>query len=196
MRKTIITLAIIAAIIFIIFSVYKGFQNNLVNKNEDTQSKWAQVESQYQRRLDLFTNVVNTVKGSAEFEKSTLEAVVEARSKATSVTVDPTKLTPESIEKFQQAQNNLNSSFSRLLLVMEQYPQLKTTDAFRDFQAQIEGTENRINKARDDFNLSVQDYNSYIKRFPNNIFAGMLSYTEKGYFKAQQGAEKAPEVKF
>lgn len=196
MRKTIITLAIIAAIIFIIFSVYKGFQNNLVNKNEDTQSKWAQVESQYQRRLDLFTNVVNTVKGSAEFEKSTLEAVVEARSKATSVTVDPTKLTPESIEKFQQAQNNLNSSFSRLLLVMEQYPQLKTTDAFRDFQAQIEGTENRINKARDDFNLSVQDYNSYIKRFPNNIFAGMLNYTEKGYFKAQQGAEKAPEVKF
>jgi len=196
MRKTIITLAIIAAIIFIIFSVYKGFQNNLVNKNEDTQSKWAQVESQYQRRLDLFTNVVNTVKGSAEFDKSTLEAVVEARSKATSVTVDPTKLTPESIEKFQQAQNNLNSSFSRLLLVMEQYPQLKTTDAFRDFQAQIEGTENRINKARDDFNLSVQDYNSYIKRFPNNIFAGMLNYTEKGYFKAQQGAEKAPEVKF
>ncbi len=196
MRKTLITLGVIVVIIFIIYSTFKSFQNNLVNKNEDTQSKWAQVESQYQRRLDLFTNVVNTVKGSAEFEKSTLEAVIEARSKATSVTVDPSKLTPESIEKFQQAQNNLNSSFSRLLLVMEQYPQLKTTDAFRDFQAQIEGTENRINKARDDFNLSVQDYNSYIKRFPNNIFANMLNYTEKGYFKAQQGAEKAPEVKF
>lgn len=196
MRKTLITLGVIVVIIFVIYSTFKSFQNNLVNKSEDTQAKWAQVESQYQRRLDLFTNVVNTIKGSAEFEKSTLEAVIEARSKATSVTVDPSKLTPESIEKFQQAQNNLNSSFSRLLLVMEQYPQLKTTDAFRDFQAQIEGTENRINKARDDFNLSVQDYNSYIKRFPNNIFANMLNYTEKGYFKAQQGAEKAPEVKF
>lgn len=196
MRKTLITLGVIVVIIFVIYSTFKSFQNNLVNKSEDTQAKWAQVESQYQRRLDLFTNVVNTIKGSAEFEKSTLEAVIEARSKATSVTVDPSKLTPESIEKFQQAQSNLNSSFSRLLLVMEQYPQLKTTDAFRDFQAQIEGTENRINKARDDFNLSVQDYNSYIKRFPNNIFAGMLNYTEKGYFKAQQGAEKAPEVKF
>lgn len=196
MRKTLITIAIIVGIIIVLYSTFKNFQNSMVNKNEDTISKWAQVESQYQRRLDLFTNVVNTIKGSAEFEKSTLEAVIEARSKATSVTVDPSKLTPESIEKFQQAQNNLNSSFSRLLLVMEQYPQLKTTDAFRDFQAQIEGTENRINKARDDFNLSVQDYNSYIKRFPNNLFAGMMNYTEKGYFKAQQGAEKAPEVKF
>jgi len=196
MRKTLITIAIIVGIIIVLYSTFKSFQNSMVNKNEDTISKWAQVESQYQRRLDLFTNVVNTIKGSAEFEKSTLEAVIEARSKATSVTVDPSKLTPESIEKFQQAQNNLNSSFSRLLLVMEQYPQLKTTDAFRDFQAQIEGTENRINKARDDFNLSVQDYNSYIKRFPNNLFAGMMNYAEKGYFKAQQGAEKAPEVKF
>lgn len=196
MRKTLITIAIIVGIIIVLYSTFKSFQNSMVNKNEDTVSKWAQVESQYQRRLDLFTNVVNTIKGSAEFEKSTLEAVIEARSKATSVTVDPSKLTPESIEKFQQAQNNLNSSFSRLLLVMEQYPQLKTTDAFRDFQAQIEGTENRINKSRDDFNLSVQDYNSYIKRFPNNLFAGMMNYTEKGYFKAQQGAEKAPEVKF
>ncbi len=168
----------------------------MVTRSEDTQAKWSMVESQYQRRTDLFSNVVNTIKGSAEFEKSTLEAVIQARASATSIQVDPSKLTPESIQQFQQAQNNLNSAFNRLLVTVEQYPQLQTTQAFRDFQAQIEGTENRINKARDDFNTSVQGYNTYIKRFPNNILSSIFGFSEKGYFKAAEGSEKAPEVKF
>ena len=196
MNKTLITLGVIGVIILILYFFFAGRYNNMVNKSVDTKTKWAMVESQYQRRMDLFSNVVNTIKGSAEFEKSTLEAVINARAKATSIQVDPSKLTPESIQQYQQAQNNLSSSFSRLLVTVEQYPQLQTTAAFRDFQAQIEGTENRINKARDDFNTSVQDYNSYIMRFPSNILAGMYGFKEKGYFQATPGSEKAPEVKF
>ncbi len=196
MNKTLITVGIIVAIILVIFLWIRGFNNSMVTKNENTAKMWSNVESQYQRRIDLFSNVVNTIKGSADFEKSTLEAVIEARSQATKITVDPTKLTPESIAQFQQAQNSLNSSFSKLLLVVEQYPVLKTTDAFRDFQVQIEGTENRINKARDDFNATIQDYNTYIKLFPNSLFAGMFGYSEKGYFKAAAGSENAPNVDF
>lgn len=196
MNRTLITVGIIVVVILGIYMWIRGFNNSMVTKNENTAKMWGNVESQYQRRFDLFGNVVNTIKGSAEFEKSTLQAVIDARSQATKITVDASKLTPESIEQFQQAQNNLNSSFSKLLLVVEQYPVLKTTDAFRDFQAQIEGTENRINKARDDFNATVQDYNTYIKLFPNSLFAKMFGYSEKGYFKAAPGTEKAPEVKF
>lgn len=196
MKRGITILIIIAAIVLVLYFAFAGVYNTMVSRNEDTQVKWSMVESQYQRRMDLFNNVVNTIKGSAEFEKSTLEAVIQARANATSVKVDPTKLTPESIQEFQAAQNNLNSAFSRLLLTVEQYPQLQTTQAFRDFQAQIEGTENRINKARDDFNMSVQNYNVYIKRFPNNILAKIFGFNEKGYFKAAEGSEKAPEVKF
>ena len=196
MNRTLITVGIIVVIILGIYMWIRGFNNSMVIKNENTAKMWGNVESQYQRRFDLFSNVVNTIKGSAEFEKSTLQAVIEARSQATKVTVDASKLTPESIAQFQQAQNNLNSAFSKMLLVVEQYPNLKTTDAFRDFQAQIEGTENRINKARDDFNATVQDYNTYIKLFPNSFFAGMFGYKEKGYFKSAPGTEKAPEVKF
>lgn len=196
MRKPLIVLAVIAGIVFLLYFMFSGAYNSMVTKSENTSGKWSQVESQYQRRTDLFSNVVNTIKGSADFEKSTLQAVIEARSKATSIQVDPSKLTPESIQQFQEAQNNFNSSFSRLLVTVEQYPQLQTTAAFKEFQTQIEGTENRINKSRDDFNEAVQDYNTYIKRFPTNIIAGMFNFSEKGYFKAAAGSEKAPEVKF
>lgn len=168
----------------------------MVTMSQDTQAKWSQVESQYQRRTDLYNSVVSVIQGSADFEKSTLKEVIEARSKATSIQVDPTKLTPESIAAFQDAQNQLSGAFSRLMVVVEQYPTLQTTQQFRDFQTQIEGTENRVNKARDDFNQSVQSYNTFIKKFPTNLFAGMFGFTEKGYFKANPGSENPPDIKF
>jgi LemA protein len=170
--------------------------NTMVTMNQDVQSKWAQVESQYQRRNDLYNSVVKVIQGSAQFEQQTLQAVIEARSKATSIQVDPTKLTPESIAAFQQAQNQYAGAFGRLLAVAERYPDLKTTSAFRDFQTQIEGTENRINKSRDDFNQSVQNYNTYIKKFPNNLFAGIFGFKEKGYFQANPGTENPPDINF
>jgi LemA protein len=139
---------------------------------------------------------VKVIEGSAEFERGTLKDVIEARSKASSITVDPSKLTPESIQQFQQAQDQLSSAFNRLLVTVERYPTLQTTQQFRDFQTQIEGTENRINKARDDFNLSVQDYNTYIKKFPTNLLAGMFGFTEKGYFKSNPGTENPPDINF
>lgn len=178
-------------------AVFSGCQyNTMVTMSEDISSKWAQVESQYQRRTDLYNSVVSVVEASAEFEKSTLKEVVEARSRATAVQVDANQLSPESIAEFQQAQDQLSSAFSRLLLVMEQYPQLQTTAQFRDFQVQIEGTENRINKARDDFNTSVQNYNAYIRRFPNNLIAALFGFKTKGYFQASPGTEKAPDISF
>ncbi len=168
----------------------------MVTKSQDTEAKWASVESQYQRRNDLYNSVVKVIQGYAEFERGTLRDVIEARARATSVTVDPTKLTPESIQQFQQAQDQFSSAFSRLLVVAERYPTLQTTQQFRDFQTQIEGTENRINKSRDDFNLSVQDYNTYIKRFPSNFMAGMFGFSDKGYFRSNPGSENPPNIDF
>ncbi len=188
--------SITALAIVIAFGFSSCGYNSMVAKNQDVASKWSQVESQYQRRTDLYNSVVKTIQGSAQFEQTTLREVIEARSKATSIQVDPTKLTPESIAAFQAAQNQLSGAFGRLIAVAEQYPDLKTTTAFRDFQTQIEGTENRINKSRDDFNASVQDYNTYIKTFPNNLFAGMFHFTEKGYFKANAGTENPPDINF
>ena len=196
MNRTWIIIGIIILIVIIGYSSCKNTYNSMVTKSQDTQSKWAQVESQYQRRNDLYNSVVKTIQGSAQFEQNTLREVIEARSKATSIQVDPSKLTPESIAAFQQAQAQYQGAFGRLLAVAEQYPQLQTTAAFRDFQTQIEGTENRINKARDDFNLSVQDYNTTIKKFPNNLFAGMFGFTEKGYFKSNPGTENPPDINF
>lgn len=196
MNKTIITIAVIALIAFLLYSTFKGAYNNMVTKGEDTQSKWSQVESQYQRRTDLFNSVVKVIEGSADFERNTLVDVIQARANATAVNVDASKLTPESIQQFQQAQDQLSSAFNKLMVVVERYPELQTTQQFKDFQTQIEGTENRINKARDDFNLSVQDYNTYIKKFPTNLFAGMFGFTEKGYFKANAGSENAPDINF
>jgi len=196
MKRTWIIIGIIILILIIGYSSCKNAYNSLVQKSQDTQSKWAQVESQYQRRTDLYNSVVKVVQGSAQFEQSTLTAVIEARSKATAIQVDPSKLTPESIAAFQQAQNQFAGAFGRLLAVAENYPDLQTTQAFRDFQTQIEGTENRINKARDDFNLSVQTYNTAIKSFPAVLYAGMFGFTPKGYFQANPGTENPPDINF
>ena len=170
--------------------------NSMVKMDENVKTKWAAVQSQYQRRSDLIPNLVNTVKGAANFEKSTLTAVVEARAKATAVQVDPTKLTPESIKAFQAAQGELSSALGRLLVVTENYPNLKTNENFLGLQAQIEGTENRIQVARQDFNTSVQDFNTKIRSFPANITAKMFGFSEKGYFTAEPGSDKAPKVQF
>jgi LemA protein len=170
--------------------------NSMVKMDENVKTKWAAVQSQYQRRSDLIPNLVNTVKGAANFEKSTLTAVVEARAKATAVQVDPTKLTPESIKAFQAAQGELSSALGRLLAVTENYPNLKTNENFLGLQAQIEGTENRIQVARQDFNTSVQEFNTKIRSFPANITAKMFGFSEKGYFTAEPGSDKAPKVQF
>lgn len=196
MQKTAIIIGVILLGILIIFFGLKGPYNKMVTMNQEVESAWAGVETQYQRRMDLYSSVVSTIKGSKEFEQETLTKVIEARSKATSIQVDPTKLTPESLQQFQAAQGEMSSAFNRLMVVMERYPELQTTAAFRDFQTQIEGTENRINKARTDFNGSVQGYNTYIKKFPNNMIAGMFNFEEKGYFKAAEGSEKAPNIEF
>lgn len=170
--------------------------NSMVKLDENVKAKWGDVESQYQRRADLIPNLVNTVKGAANFEKETLTAVIEARAKATSVQVDPTKLTPESIQQFQAAQGQLSSALGRLLAVSENYPELKANANFQGLQATLEGTENRINVSRRDFNESVQQYNSKIRAFPANLTAKMFGFTEKGYFQAEAGSDKAPKVQF
>ena len=164
--------------------------------DENVKAKWGAVQSQYQRRTDLIPNLVATVKGAANFEKSTLTDVIEARAKATSVQVDPSKLTPESIEKFQAAQGQLSQALGRLMVVTENYPNLKSNENFLGLQAQLEGTENRINVARLDFNTAVQDYNSKIRTFPANLTAKMFGFAEKGYFQAEAGADKAPKIQF
>ena len=170
--------------------------NNMVSKEEAVTAQWANVEGAYQRRADLIPNLVSTVKGVANFEQSTLTAVVEARAKATSMQVDAKNLTPEQIQQFQQAQGQLSSALSRLLVTVEQYPELKATQNFLEFQAQLEGTENRINVERRKFNETAQDYNAYIRKFPQVIYSGWFGFEKKGYFEAEAGAEKAPEVKF
>jgi LemA protein len=168
----------------------------MVKLDEKVSAQWAQVENVYQRRADLIPNLVNTVKGYANFEKDVLTAVTEARAKATSVNVDASKLSPESIQQFQQAQGQLSSSLSKLLVVVEKYPDLKANQNFLELQAQLEGTENRITVERGRFNEVTQEYNSTIRTFPNNITSGMFGFSKKGYFEAEKGAEKVPEVKF
>lgn len=173
-----------------------GSYNTAVGKDENVKKAWSQVENQYQRRADLIPNLVNTVKGYADFEQSTLQAVVEARANATKVTINVDELTPENIQRFEQAQASLSGALSRLLAVAENYPNLKANENFLSLQTQLEGTENRIAVERKSFNEAVQDYNFYIRRFPTNIFAGMFGFSPRGYFQSQAGAEKAPEVKF
>jgi LemA protein len=170
--------------------------NTLVDKEENVKGKWAQVENAYQRRADLIPNLVNTVKGAANFEQETLTQVIEARAKATSVTVDPTNLTPEAIQEFQSSQDALSQSLGRLLVSVERYPELKANQNFLDLQVQLEGTENRISTERRAFNEATQDYNATVRRFPNNIMAGIFGFKQKGYFTAEAGADKAPEVQF
>ena len=170
--------------------------NTMVNKQETAESAWANVENQYQRRADLIPNLVNVVKGYAKHESSTLEAVVNARAKATSVQIDPSNMTEEDLEKFQQAQDNISSTMSKLLAVVEAYPDLKANENFKELQAQLEGTENRIAVERRKFNEAAQDYNRYIKSFPALIVAKIFGFHAKPYFKAQAGAETAPQVSF
>ncbi|MBL7805386.1 MAG: LemA family protein [Saprospiraceae bacterium] len=173
-----------------------GSYNTAVGKDEALKQAWSQVENQYQRRADLIPNLVNTVKGYANFEQQTLQAVVAARASATQVKIDPANLTPEAIQRFEQAQQGLSGALGRLLMVTENYPELKANQNFMDLQKQLEGTENRISVERKNFNEAVQDYNSYIRKFPTNILAGMFGFSPKGYFQATPGSERAPEVKF
>jgi LemA protein len=180
--------------ILILFGIVS--YNGLVGKEENAKTAWSNVESAYQRRNDLIGNLVKTVQGAADFEKSTLEAVVNARAKATDVTIDPSNINPDQLAKFQQAQSGLKGSLDRLLLVVEKYPDLKANQNFLELQSQLEGTENRINVARDRFNESVNLYNKSTKTFPSVLFAKIFGFNEMARFKAEEGAEKAPEVNF
>ena len=191
-----LTLLVVGGIILILFAWGCGGYNSLVKQDETVSNKWNDVQSSYQRRADLIPNLVNTVKGEANFEQTTLQNVVEARAKATSLRVDPKDLTPEKLQEFQQAQGQLSQALGRLLVVTENYPNLRANDAFRNLQTQLEGTENRIAVARNDFNASVNTYNTKVRSFPTNIFAGIMGFERKQGFAADQGAEKAPEVKF
>lgn len=192
MRK--IVYVLVAA--FAVVSLSSCGYNSMVTLDEQVQSQWAQVQNVYQRRADLVPNLVNTVKGAANFEQETLTKVIEARAKATAVTVDPSKLSPESIQKFQAAQGELSQSLSRLLVSVERYPELKANQNFLELQSQLEGTENRITVERQKFNEVTQEYNSKIRTFPNNLTANMFGFEKKGYFQADAGAEKAPKVQF
>lgn len=173
-----------------------NFQKNTVGLQENVNEKWGKVQSAYQRRSDLIPNLVSTVKGEANFEQTTLTNVVEARAKATQMQVNANDLTPEKLQQFQQAQGQISQALGKLLSITENYPNLKANEAFRGLQAQLEGTENRINVARNDFNETVKDYNSKIKAFPNNVYSGWFGFKERSYFQAEAGSEKAPQVKF
>lgn len=196
MKKFLIPIGILLVLGIFIYTKAVGTYNTFVQKEEVINGQWAEVETQYQRRTDLIPNLVNTVKGYAEFEQETLTGVIEARAKATSVNVDASNLTPEKLAEFQGAQDQLSGALGRLLVSVERYPELKANQNFLELQAQLEGTENRIAVARRNFNQSVQDYNSNLRTFPNNIFAGWYGFEQKGYFEASEGAENAPSVQF
>ena len=194
MKTSNIVIISILALIVIMGGCSISKYNGLVNSDLAVKNAWSNVETNYQRRTDLYNSVIKVVEGSANFEKSTLTAVIAARARATSVNVNIND--SASLRQFQQAQAGLQSSFAKLMAVAEAYPDIKTTKAFQDFQAQIEGTENRINVARKDYNTAVQTYNLKVKTFPNNIFAGIFGYHEKAYYQADPGSEKNPDVNF
>ena len=196
MKKSFIVIAVIVVIVVALFGWVKGTYNGMVEQEENVSKAWSQVENVYQRRADLIPNLVNTVKGYAAHEKETLEGVLAARANATQMTVNLDDLSEENIKKYQAAQGDLQQAMGRLLMLTENYPDLKANENFRDLQAQLEGTENRITVERQKFNEAAKEYNTNIRKFPNNIFAGMFGFEKKGYFEAQEGAEKAPEVKF
>jgi len=196
MNKKWITPAIVIGVIVIILLWFQSAYNSLVTLEEGVAAKWSQVENVYQRRADLIPNLVNTVKGYASHERETLEGVINARSKATAVNIDPTKLNASSLKQFQQAQDGLSSALSKLMVVVERYPDLKASTNFLQLQAQLEGTENRITNERRLFNEAAQQYNTSVRRFPKNVIAGMFGFEKKAYFEAEKGADKAPEVKF
>ena len=196
MKRGYVVLIVIVAVVLVLFFWVKGMYNSMVRMDEGVSSAWAQVENVYQRRADLVPNLVATVKGYAEHESSTLEAVVDARAKATQMTVDPSGLSEAEIARFTEAQDELGAAIGRLLVSVERYPDLKANQNFLELQAQLEGTENRITVERQKFNEAARSYNVTIRRFPNNIFAGMFGFEKKGYFEASEGAEQAPVVSF
>ncbi|WP_445748615.1 LemA family protein [Polaribacter sp.] len=196
MKKWLIPVIIIVVVIFGFYRWAKNFNNTAVVLQEDAKTTWSNVESAYQRRNDLIGNLVKTVQGAADFEKETLTQVIEARSKATSTTIDANNLTPENMAQFQQTQAGLTGALSKLLLVVERYPDLKANANFLELQSQLEGTENRINVARDRFNEGVNKYNIHIKTFPNTVLAGLFNFDEMSRFKSNPGSENAPNVNF
>lgn len=187
---------VVAVIVFGLYSWVKGINNTAVKLGQDVEQSWGDVQTSYQRRNDLIGNLVNTVKGAAEFEKGTLTAVIEARAKATQTTIDPSNITPEQLAEFNKAQSGVSSSLSRLLVTVEQYPDLKTNQNFLKLQDELASTENQILTARTRFNEATKPYNTHIKTFPNTLFAGMFGFKERPYFNAVEGAEKPVEVKF
>lgn len=194
MKTKSLGLIVVVALILILGGCGCSSYNGLVKSDQTVKQVWSNVETNYQRRTDLYNSVIKTIEGSANFEKSTLKEVIEARAQATSVHVDIDD--SASLARFQAAQGQLQGAFSRLMAVAEAYPDLKTTQSFRDFQAQIEGTENRINIARQDYNKSVNDYNLKVRTFPNSLFAGLFGFKEKAYYKANAGSENAPDINF
>jgi LemA protein len=196
MKKALIPILIIALVGLFVYVKAVGVFNLFVQNEEQVDKSWADVESRYQQRADLIPNLVNTVKGYADFEQETLTGVIEARSKATSINIDANNLSPENLAQFQQAQDQLSGALSRLLVTVERYPELKANEGFINLQAQLEGIENRIAVERRNFNQSVQSYNATLRTFPNNVFAGWYGFERKGYFEAAQGAETAPSVQF
>ena len=196
MKKGLIAIIVVAVVLLGGFVWVKNVYNQMVVSDESVQAAWSQVENVYQRRADLIPNLVATVKGYAAHESETLESVVAARAKATQVTVDPTDLTPEALEKFNAAQGELSSALGRLLLIQENYPDLKANQNFSELQAQLEGTENRITTERMKYNDAAKAFNTGIRRFPDNIIASIFGFEKKGYFEAKAGADTAPVVEF
>ena len=192
MKKWILPTALVALILF--WGV--GVNNKAVDLQENTKEAWADVESSYQRRNDLIGNLVKTVQGAADFEKSTLEAVIKARSEATKTTIDPSNITAADLAAFNEAQSGLSSALSRLLVTVERYPDIKANQNFLELQSQLEGTENRINVARDRFNESVKPYNQYVRKMPTRLIASLIGFNELGYYEADKGSEDAPDVEF
>lgn len=196
MKKSSIILLSVLGFVLLVFLWGNGRYNSMVNADETVSQAWSNVESQYQRRADLIPNLVETVKGYAKHESSTLVEVVEARAKATQMTIDPSNITPEKLAEFQAAQKQVGSAIGRLLVSVEQYPDLKANKNFLELQVQLEGSENRISVARQNFNDAAKSFNVMIRRFPSNIIAGMLNFEKRVYFEAEAGSEKAPDVKF
>ncbi len=196
MKKSWIILIIVLIVVLIIYFSIKGTYNKMVLLSENVTKQWSNVENVYQRRMDLIPNLVSTVKGYADFEKETLTQVIEARSRATAVTVDPNNITAENLQQFQAMQGALSSALSRLLVVVERYPELKANQNFLELQAQLEGTENRISVERRKFNETAQAYNTFIKQFPKNIYASIFNFEEKAYFTAEKEASEVPKVEF
>ena len=195
MKKALPWIAVLLVLAIVVFWGV-GRYNSIVGAEESVETAWSQVENQYQRRADLIPNLVETVKGYASHESETLEGVIAARARATQMTIDPANATPEQLAAYQEAQGQLSQALGRLMAVAEAYPDLKANTNFRDLQAQLEGTENRITVARQNFNETAKQYNTMIRKFPNNIIASMFGFEKKHYFEAEQGAEKAPKVQF